>query len=259
MGHLIRNFLLAAISSSFAMLSWPSPTLADSIRGEGRLDMTPTLWAGWQKYSNLWSPESFALNPSNGGWYATYCPDTGQCSGSAYDRAVRECDKRTGGGCKLFARGKQIVWRGPVCYQGRLISGEGADCASPPVQSSVAEPAPRSSTAPKSVAGTRSPGQELSRPIAFQWDGVADLAAGEVSIRPMSGDFVVTLPNGKGGCSGSYVVNDSQRKTGAWRMSCETGDSALGTFVAYGEGKGASGEGRDGQGRRVRFTIGGQP
>ena len=57
-------------------------------------------------------------------------------------------------------------------------------------------------------------------------------------------------------CDGSY--NMTTDLTGTWAMSCPDGRSANGTFTAFGAGKGSEGEGRDNQGRVVKYTIAGR-
>ena len=95
------------------------------------------------------------------------------------------------------------------------------------------------------------------RAIAVEWQGISPLIAGEIVLQQGRGEIALSLPNQQGDCSGSYFVTDKQRGTGAWSVSCGNGMSALGTFTAYGRDKGASGEGRDNQGREVRYTIAG--
>lgn len=52
-----------------------------------------------------------------------YCPEP-QCLVGDWKRAAFEtCTTRTGSQCKLFADGKDIVWRGPVYVLGERVSG----------------------------------------------------------------------------------------------------------------------------------------
>lgn len=98
---------------------------AQPLIGSGQLEFTGAMWKGWLKYKNLFAPEAFAVNPRTGGWSYRYCPDTGQCSIDSYDQVIRDCEKISGAGCKVFARNKQILWNGLVCYNGQPIHGSG--------------------------------------------------------------------------------------------------------------------------------------
>jgi hypothetical protein len=62
------------------------------------------------------------------------------------------------------------------------------------------------------------------------------------------------LPDDDGECSGTYQLGDQQG--GTWAVACTNGLSASGSIVAFGANKGTKGEGRDTQGRQVRFTVG---
>lgn len=112
-------------------------------------------------------------------------------------------------------------------------------------------------TKPKSSLASDQQAVGQRRSIAVEWQGVAPLIAGEVVLQKATGELALSLPNRQGDCTGSYIVNDKREGTGVWSVSCSNGLSALGTFTAYGKGKGASGEGRDNQGREVKYTIAG--
>jgi len=93
-------------------------------------------------------------------------------------------------------------------------------------------------------------------PIAVEWDGYRSLIAGTIVYRESEHGGTVTakLPDDDGECSGTYQLGDQQ--SGTWAVACTNGLSASGSIVAFGANKGAKGEGRDTQGRQVRFTVG---
>lgn len=95
------------------------------------------------------------------------------------------------------------------------------------------------------------------RPIAIQWDGVSDLIAGDLyyKSKKQNGRIKLTLPGSRGQCSGSYKI--ATRDSGVWSIACTEGMTASGTMVVYGAGNGSSGDGRDNNGRAVKFTVGG--
>ena len=95
-----------------------------------------------------------------------------------------------------------------------------------------------------------------TRPIAVQWEGYEDLAAGNILLnqKVRTGFFYLVLPNNEGTCRGKYQMIG--QADGTWSVYCTNKMEAQGTFTAYGPGKGSSGEGEDTQGRKVKFTIG---
>lgn len=96
-----------------------------------------------------------------------------------------------------------------------------------------------------------------TRAIAVNWDGLSTLLAGTVSIQQErgGGQISIALPNKEGHCRGTYQIGQDQK--GTWSIGCSNGLLASGTLVAYGEGKGSSGSGKDTKGRQVQFTIAG--
>ena len=66
----------------------------------------------------------------------------------------------------------------------------------------------------------------------------------------------MTLPEQLGVCKGTYLMTENH--TGVWSIACNNGMSASGTLIAYGSGKGSSGEGLDEDGNPVKFTMGGR-
>ena len=95
------------------------------------------------------------------------------------------------------------------------------------------------------------------RSIALQWEGIADLIAGEIHISESSGKGKIqaTLPRAQGSCTGQYQMVSRQR--GMWSLACSNGLTANGEFDAFGAGKGSSGTGVDSDGNNIKFTVGG--
>ncbi len=94
------------------------------------------------------------------------------------------------------------------------------------------------------------------RPIAVEWDGYTSLFAGYIEFPDTGRDgrISATLPDNEGTCSGTYHY-DADRH-GTWSITCTNGLAASGDVQSYGKGQGASGEGVDARGNKVRFTIG---
>lgn len=105
------------------------------------------------------------------------------------------------------------------------------------------------------VSFSRSVDGKDVRSIAASWDGVGDLLSGEIAATDArAGNIQLTLPDELGHCAGRYDFRST--KSGSWSLTCNNGLAAAGKMVALGKGKGATGNGRDNQGRLVKFTIG---
>jgi len=96
------------------------------------------------------------------------------------------------------------------------------------------------------------------RSIAISWEGYTDLFSGTIEElqNGASGNVKITLPNNDGKCSGQYKA--TSRTKGNWSISCTNKLRASGTYTAFGDGKGASGVGKDVKGRTVTYTLGGR-
>jgi len=94
------------------------------------------------------------------------------------------------------------------------------------------------------------------RTLAVRWEGYGNLMVGEVVIQQNKSlaTLRVQLPAGSGACIGVSQLTTSS--SGIWTMSCPSSVSASGTFVSAGDGKGASGVGKDSVGRAVEYTMG---
>lgn len=93
-----------------------------------------------------------------------------------------------------------------------------------------------------------------TRPIAFMWEGINNLIAGNVEINQRTGIVSLTLPDDLSKCNGTYKMDS--RTTGIWVLQCSNGLSANGTLKALGAGKGSTGTGTDSKGRKVSYTMG---
>jgi len=108
------------------------------------------------------------------------------------------------------------------------------------------------------INGGMRKGSGETRPIAVSWEGYAELFSGTIEEigNGERGAVNITLPNNDGHCSGNYQATSKAK--GTWTISCTNDLQANGTYTAFGDGKGASGTGKDKQGRSVTYTIGGR-
>ena len=97
-----------------------------------------------------------------------------------------------------------------------------------------------------------------NRSIAVQWEGYTDMFSGTIEEigGGTAGTVRITMPNNDGECRGSYQA--TSRTQGKWEIACAKDLKANGTFTAFGDGKGASGVGKDQKGRTVTYTVGGR-
>ena len=105
---------------------------------------------------------------------------------------------------------------------------------------------------------TPAPFAEHTRSIAVNWEGYAELFSGTIveTGGGKAGTVKITLPNKDGKCTGNYQA--TSRAGGTWKIECTNDLKATGTFTAFGDGKGASGTGKDALGRTVTYTVGGR-
>ena len=176
------------------------------------------------------SPVAFAISIDGASIGYTYCLTGANCTGQHYD-AISYCQSASKGvPCKLYAIGKSVVWQGNTS----LVPGEGVT------------PTPTPSLHPAAAV----------RPIAVTWEGFEELFAGTATTNEKAdgGTISIVLPGGKGTCQGSYIINRSGQ--GSWAVNCTNGLAATGQFQGQGPNKGSVGQGVDGAGRAVKFTIG---
>ena len=207
-------------------------TDADYI-GTGPITLSAKTEAAYDKWKN--GGIYFFVTDDGKGSYYVYCPVSsfGACQGGSWNAhlAKQECERRNNRRCRLFGLNDQRVWNGNVYYASKGGPPSGAD-----------DPRPL-----------------LRRSIAVSWEGYDNLFSGIVEERShgRKGDVKIVLPKNEGECTGNYFATHSSG--GWWNIICSNGLKASGDFTMYGAGKGASGSGKDAQGRRVTYTIGGVP
>lgn len=127
-----------------------------------------------------------------------------------------------------------------------------ADTRQQPPSSATATPAP-------SKSGTAS---MTSVPLAASWEGRYELAAGRLFFEPEgpTSRIYLRLPDGTE-CNGTAQWSSGKYGTadlpkGVWSVACGDGSTATGSYLSDKPGHG-TGEGRDGQGRKIKLTYGG--
>ena len=121
------------------------------------------------------------------------------------------------------------------------------------------QPSAAAATPPPSQGGTAS---MTSVPLAASWEGRYELAAGRLFYEPEGPTSRIYLrrPDGTE-CNGTAQWSSGKYGTadlpkGVWSVACGDGSTATGSYLSDKPGHG-TGEGRDGQGRKIKLTYGG--
>ena len=85
-------------------------------KGEGPILISKRVERAFERYKDETNPTYFAVS-ENGSYYGySYCSDS-KCRKDGQGVALYSCKKRAGDvPCRIFARGREIVWDGPVSY-----------------------------------------------------------------------------------------------------------------------------------------------
>ncbi len=109
------------------------------------------------------------------------------------------------------------------------------------------------------TGGSRTP---VSFPVAFNWEGVSELASGTLATSTLGqeGKISAKLQGDVGDCTGRWQTKGGEWRTaqppfGIWFMRCDSGLTASGTYQMNSEQDG-NGEGTDGNGRPITFQVG---
>jgi len=105
-----------------------------------------------------------------------------------------------------------------------------------------------------SIAATEAGPKKGIRSLAASWDGNFDMMAGVVEFEEgqSEGAITISLPDGKGNCTGQYFLGN--RLSGTWAMIGPKGIAANGEFKI--SRSGGSGSGRDTSANTIRFSLG---
>ena len=174
-------------------------------------------------------------------------PEKGLCSGPA---------------CKIFAKKNKIVWKGAktkiprdiTLSQLKLVLKDlgfyDGDLSTEKKESKKINTTEKKET--KKIS--KEYNLEGARPIAFSWDGYAELIAGTVKFDEANykGVLNLELPNNDGNCEGSYSLQNDGK--GTWQISCTNNMGAAGTLKWIKDGS-VTGIGRDHNDKKVKFTV----
>lgn len=77
--------------------------------------LSKSVVAGFEKYRLHDNPLFFAVTVDGRSFHYNTCPAF-QCKSGSETLAINNCETRTGKECKIFAYGRDIVWKGPITY-----------------------------------------------------------------------------------------------------------------------------------------------
>ncbi len=117
MGICLASLLLAGCQTVKEVAQQVKP--ADPFVGSGELGITPGVHTALKGFLKMRSAAYFAVSVdgARSGWSRCDAgPD--QCQGDVSPKfqAIKFCEKQAKKTCRIFARGKVIVWDGPVLY-----------------------------------------------------------------------------------------------------------------------------------------------
>ena len=174
-------------------------------------------------------------------------PEKGLCSGPS---------------CKYFAKKNKIVWKGAKTKIPRDITLGQLKSVLKDLGFYDGELSTKKKEAKKIDTTEKKETKKISkeyklegtRPIAFSWDGYADLIAGTVKFDEANykGLLNLELPNNDGICEGSYSLQNDGK--GTWQISCTNNMGAAGTLKWIKDGS-VTGIGRDHSDKKVKFTV----
>ena len=94
------------------------------------------------------------------------------------------------------------------------------------------------------------------RSMALSWQGYDDLILGKIrfSEKDLVGILEFKLPNNDGLCLGTYVLSTTK---GTWSIYCEKKDLNASGILKWNNTEGTiSGNGRDNEGKKIKFKVG---
>lgn len=83
--------------------------------GEGALEMSAEVQAGFKSYLEKQTPINFAVSVDGQSFGYKYCKLSGLCDGAgARWESIKGCESTSDGvPCKIFATGRYVVWKHP--------------------------------------------------------------------------------------------------------------------------------------------------
>jgi len=178
--------------------------------------------------------------------------------------AIKQCKKKSGQECFLFANGYKIVWDNGSDKKKRKLKRKDIKAGKTIAlltelgfydgDRSSATSTPKVNKKKEVKKVVKKYELKGERSIAVSWDGYNNLIAGTVEFdeTDYKGTLNLPLPNNDGICEGSYSLQEDGK--GTWQIACTNNMGAAGTLRWTKDG-GVTGSGRDHDDKKVKFTV----
>ena len=184
--------------------------------------------------------------------------------------ALKDCRKKAGKECYLFANGYKIVWENGSNKKRRKLKRK--EIRAGKTKEILEELGFYDSAYSQSSSNLSASKQENSkstndqdskkifvsgeRAMAIQWEGYKDLIVGNINFKVSEnvGAFKLRLPKNDGICNGTYALSEIK---GTWSIMCDNKMSASGTLQWNSSDDSVTGSGKDTNNKSVKFTASG--
>ena len=183
---------------------------------------------------------------------------------------LKDCQKRSGKECYLFASGYKILWdNGSDKKRRKLKRKEIRAGKTKAILQELGFYNPAYSQSSSNLSASKQENSKSTndqdskkifvsgeRAMAIQWEGYKDLIVGNINFKVSEnvGAFKLRLPKNDGICNGTYALSESK---GTWSIMCDNKMSASGTLQWNSSDDSVTGSGKDTNNKSVKFTASG--
>ena len=183
---------------------------------------------------------------------------------------LKDCQKRSGKECYLFASGYKILWdNGSEKKRRKLKRKEIRAGKTKAILQELGFYNPAYSQSSSNLSASKQENSKSTndqdskkifvsgeRAMAIQWEGYKDLIVGNINFKVSEnvGAFKLRLPKNDGICNGTYALSESK---GTWSIMCDNKMSASGTLQWNSSDDSVTGSGKDTNNKSVKFTASG--
>ena len=184
--------------------------------------------------------------------------------------SLKNCRKKSGKECYLFANGYKIVWEnGSDKKRRKLKRKEINEGKTLQILEELGFYNPAYSQSSSNLSASKQENSKSTndqdskkifvsgeRAMAIQWEGYKDLIVGNINFKVSEnvGAFKLRLPKNDGICNGTYALSESK---GTWSIMCDNKMSASGTLQWNSSDDSVTGSGKDINNKSVKFTASG--
>ncbi len=183
---------------------------------------------------------------------------------------LKDCQKKSGKECYLFASGYKILWdNGSNKKRRKLKRKEIKAGKTLQILQELGFYDPAYSQSSSNLSASKQENSKSTndqdskkifvsgeRAMAIQWEGYKDLIVGNINFKVSEnvGAFKLRLPKNDGICNGTYALSEIK---GTWSIMCDNKMSASGTLQWNSADDSVTGSGKDTNNKSVKFTASG--